>query len=422
MRAFDAQIRRYSGASHLSQLILRLAPGFKAARFAEVVAEVAGHYPILRAPIRRGLGAPRYCVDHPGALPAIEEHTGGPRTELLPKVFEARLNGLMHPAKGELLRFDIVHYDDGSADFAMTWLHMLFDGSGSEYFTTRLAEIERGARDLAALAPAEALTAASEEGLRGRGEQARAWQRTFRALAKHPPQSLAGPLRREPQRLELELTTFSPEETASITQRAGERAGFLTPMLFYLAAAIRAHDAVFLARGTRPASYVVPLPVDLRPKGGEPGVFRTRVSMLWFQALAEDVSEMDRLLDRLKRQRKERIREGSVAAGVAAMDFARFAPAHLYARMARRDFSGELCSFFFAFTDQFMPDCTSFFGAPVQNGFHAPSVPTSPGSGAIMSLRGDRLNLTHVRQRGVFREGELAIYRDRFKRDLLGQS
>ena len=65
-------------------------------------------------------------------------------------------------------------------------------------------------------------------------------------------------------------------------------------MLFYLAAAIRAHDAVFRARGVDPGAFVVPLPVNLRPKGAEGAVFRTHVSMLWFHVAAEDARRLRR--------------------------------------------------------------------------------------------------------------------------------
>ena len=172
-------------------------------------------------------------------------------------------------------------------------------------------------------------------------------------------------------------------------------------MLFYLAAAIRAHDAVFRARGVDPGSYVVPLPVNLRPKGGEGAIFRTHVSMLWFHVSPEEARDFDGLLDVLKAQRRDAIKSGLVEAGVAAMDYARYAPARIYAHMARRSFRGELCSFFFAWTDQFLPGLDAFLGAPIENAFHAPSVPPSPGSGAILSIRGERLNLTHVYQQGV---------------------
>jgi hypothetical protein len=166
---------------------------------------------------------------------------------------------------------------------------------------------------------------------------------------------------------------------------------------------------------------VIPLPVNLRPGGGEGALFRTRVSMLLFQVLPEQVKDFDALVAELKRQRRELVRAGAVENGAAAMDFARLAPSRLYAAMARRAFAGELCSFFFAFTGDFLPGLVRFVGAPIMNGFHAPSVPASPGSGAILSFRDGRLNLAHVHQRGVFEAGELAIFRDRLFADLLGE-
>ena len=104
----------------------------------------------------------------------------------------------------------------------------------------------------------------------------------------------------------------------------------------------------------------------------------------------------------------------------AAMDLARFAPTRLYSRMSRRDFGGELCSFFFAFTDEFVPDSDSFLGATIENGFHAPPVTPSPGSSVILSRRRGRLNASLVHQQGVLRPGELALLRETLVRDLVG--
>jgi hypothetical protein len=253
-----------------------------------------------------------------------------------------------------------------------------------------------------------------------RGRAARAWQGWHDAMGARPPRSLAGPLRRTPQALRYTLDSLSEEESARAVEAARTRAGFLTPMLFYLAAAMRAHHAVFRARGVDPGSYVVPLPVNLRPKGGEGAVFRTHVSLIWFQAFPEQMDDFDGLVAELKAQRVAAIRAGQIENGVHAMDFARLAPRRLYAHMARRTLGGELCSFFFAFTDAFLPGLASFFGAPIRNGFHVPPVPPSPGSCLAVSLRDQRLNLTHVHQRGVLTERELAIFRERLRADLLG--
>jgi hypothetical protein len=396
------------------------------------VADVASEVPIVRAPIRRprGVGAPVYDLERAGRapLPRVVVHAPAPpgrgaEPRPLPEAFFAALNARLDARRGELLRFDVVPSADGAAtDVALTWVHMLFDGSGSEAFVRWLDERASGKRAPGELPGGDGLGDVAPPPLgAGRGREAQRWRSHMNGIAAAPPRSLAGPLRRVRQALRYDVDTFSPEETSAVAERGREKAGFLTPMLYYLAAAIRAHAAVFRARGVEPRSFVVPLPVNLRPKGTEGALFRTHVSMLWFHVPADAVSDPDALLERLKHQRRDAIKAGLIEAGVAAMDYARFAPAPLYAHVARRSFRGELCSFFFAWTDQFLPGLASFLGAPIENGFHAPSVPPSPGSGAILSVREGRLNLTHVHQAGVLSDAERALLRERLRADLLGR-
>jgi len=437
LRAFDAETRRRNGASHLAQVVLRLGPGFDVEAFRRTLRAVVDANPILRAPLRRraGLGAPVYATGRAArcAPPPVEVHDApqARRPDALPEVLRARLNESRRPRRGELLRVDVVRYPgdpDGErgpvTDVGLTWLHMLFDGAGIEHFVTFLERCREGARSPGEVPPADRpgapplapLPASSRE----RGTLAMRWQRRMSGLAELGTRSPAGPERRVRQDLVCDLRTFSREQTADIVQRAASLAGFLTPMIFHLAAAIRAHHAVQRARGTVPGSYVVPLPVNLRPKGEDGALFRSRVSMLWFQVPAALAEDRDALLAALREQRRRAIREGQIAAGVAAMDYARFAPAPLYARMARRPLGGELCSFFFAYTDEFCPGLEHFFGAPLEAGCHVPSVPPSPGSGLVLSLHAGRLTTTHVHQRGVFAEDELARFREQLERDLAG--
>jgi hypothetical protein len=435
LRAFDGEVRRLTGASHLSQLVLRLGPGFDPERLRAALAAAVADAPILRAPIRRPrpFAVPVYDLARAASAPPprveIAKDGGAARgpdgARAIPSLFFERLNETRGIARGELLRFDVVPYDGGAAgtDVAMTWLHMLFDGAGSEAFVRWLDERFRGAVAPGVLPAGDGLGELTPPPLgAGRGRQAQAWRAHMTGMAARPPRSLAGPARRVRQALRYGLATFTAEETAAIVARAKEKAGFLTPMLYYLAAAIRAHAAVFRARGVDPGTFVVPLPVNLRPKGGEGALFRTHVSMLWFHVPAETADDFDALLEALKTQRRESIKAGLVEAGIAAMDYARFAPARLYSYMARRTFGGELCSFFFAYTDHFLPGMTSFLGAPIENAFHAPSVPASPGSGAILSIREGCLNLTHVHQAGVLSDAERALLVARLRGDLLGRA
>ena len=431
LRAFDAEVRRTAGSSHLSQLVLRLGPGFDLDGLKKLLAEVAQAQPLLRAPIRRPWGVlpPVYRTDlaEQALLPRIEVHDvadpRGNQGEAIPQVFGVRLNDRFDGRRGELLRCDVVRFDGGASgsDVAFTWLHMLFDGAGSERFVRWLDEVGRGLRRASEL-PEEAQVSgtAAFASAKARGDQALRWQARMRSFAARSPRSLAGPLARTRQQLGYELASFTPEETARIVARAKQSAGFLTPMLFYLAASLRAHHAVLRVRGVEPGSYVVPLPVNLRAKGGQGELFGTRISLVWFQVFPEQVESFSGLVSELKAQRLAAIKEGLVEAGSAAMDFARWLPRRFYAGMARRAFHGELCSFFFAYTDEFLPGMATFLGAPIRNAFHAPSVPPSPGSGVIFSLREGRLNFTHVRQAGVFSEAVLAIFGAALRADLLG--
>ncbi len=426
LRAFDDEVRRRGSASHASQLVLRLGPGFDLPAFEKQLALACGAHPILHAPIRRRfrLGPPAYRPDRARAdrLPRVDTHPIQEGTTL-PELFFSRLNERFRADRGELLRVDAVPRPSGT-DLAFTWLHMLFDGAGSEVFLEWLEAVHRGERSVTELPPDDmAVSPGLPEGLsaRERGRRATAWQAWMASMAEPRPRSLAGPLATVRQALRYDLLSLPPDETTAVAERAKQKAGFLTPMLFYLACAVRAHAAVFRARGVDPGAFVVPLPVNVRPKGSEQAIFRTRVSLLWFRVLPGQAEDLDELIAELKRQRVAAIKAGHVEGGVIAMDYARFAPMRLYAHMARRAMKGELCSFFFAFTGEFAGGLDRFFGAPIENAFHAPPVPTSPGSSAAMSLRAGRLNVSHVQQAGLLDEGERALFRETLRADLLGR-
>jgi hypothetical protein len=433
--AFDAETRRRNRANHLSQIVLRLGPGFSCDEFARVLREVVEANPILRAPIRRrsviGLAEYRLDLASRAAGPVFEQHASSAPPPgdwddpiALPDLFARRLNELHPDGRAGLLRADAVRYADGRTDLALTWLHMLFDGWGSERFLEFLEECRAGARapdavpaaDRPGAPPDVALPERSSE----RGNMAMEWQRWMNALGRLPVRSPAGPERGARQDLEIARTHLSRADSARVAQRARGLAGFLTPMIFYLGVAIRAHHAVMVKRGAVPASYVVPLPVNLRAKGSDGGIFRTRVSLLWFQAPSACADDLAGLLQLLKEQRLRAIRSGQIENGAAAMDFARYAPSRLYGKLARHALGGELCSFFFAYTGEFCPGLSQFFGAAVEDGFGVPSVPASPGSGLVLAFHAGRLGYTHVRQRDAWQPGEIDVFREQLAADLLG--
>jgi hypothetical protein len=446
LRAFDAECTSHAGASHLSQLVLRLGPGFDGERFRATLDAAARANPILRAPVVRRLLAPVpvYRTTRPGAeLPPFETHTAHAagaagwssfgRCEVYspPALFSRRLDEPMPLARGRLLRVDAVARENGGTDLAFTWAHLLFDGLGSERFVAWLAACGEGKRRVDDLSAGEGAGLKAEangggwlRGLRERGERARAWQAHLATLAAPAPRSLAGPLSRTRQAVRYEVLLLRPDATARFLARVREKAGPLTPVLFPLAAAIRAHAAVFRARGSSPGSFVVPVVANARPKGADGvarAIFRTHVSMLWLRALAGEAEDLDGLVRVLKERRLAFVRAGLLEAGLAALDFARVAPKRLYARGVRRTFGGELASFFFAYTGELLPDTERFFGAPVEGGAHVPGLPPSPGSALVFCLRDGRLGVTHAWQEGAIDAAERGLLRASLLADLVGE-
>lgn len=424
LRAFDYEARRYHGASHLAQLVLRLGPGFDLARFEARLARVMRDYPILRAAIRRPflVGMPAYHVPatSPRELPlrVVEvPQAGVSEGRAIPAVFFDRLNQRFAIERGDLLHFDIVRYGEGTAtDLAMTWAHMLFDASGSEQFVTHLAtEVDQ---------PSDGADGpqsnADGSSWRQQAQIAQRWGQRMVALGDPPPRSLAGPLRTTPLRLRYTLTTLSEADTRTVVDRSGRYAGFLTPAMFHLAAAMRVHAAVFAARGTEPEAYLVPLPVRIAAPDRSGVVIGTHVSLLWFRVLPQHLHDLGVLVEELKRQRLEQIRHRTIEETAAALDFVRLLPLRVYAYMLRRNLRGELSSFVFAFTGELASSLERIAGADILNAFHAPAVQPSPGSGLIMSIRRARLNITHVYQEGIMSDGERALLHEQLLTDLVG--
>ena len=429
LRAFDGEIRRTAGATHNSQLVLRLGPGFDVERFRAVLQRVVEANPILFAPVRRPyLALPpvyRCAAARPDSAPSVELHQREGEPGAVPELFFERLNGRFEAKRGRICRFDVVQYDGGRSgtDLAMTWLHMLFDGAGCEWFVRFLDRVARGELGPDELPETEFQAHPGVPPLPGdvRGGRAMRWQNSMKRVTHRRAHSLAGPLRRVRQALRYEVDSLDSSEVARVQARVAERVGFVAPMAYHLACAIRAHHAVYRARGLDPSSYVVPLPVDIRPKGPEPAIFRTRVSLIWFQLEPDLVGDFEALLCELKRQRRESIRKQRIQDGAIAMDFARHAPMRVYTTMARRSMRGELCSFFFAFTGRFAGGLSSFLGTELRDAFTSPSVPPSPGSAITTSLFGDRMNMLHVHQQGVFSEVERALFAERMRAELLGE-
>ncbi len=430
LRAVDRETLTHSGASHLSQLVLSVKTLPEPGTLRSFFRRLARSVPLLTARVDRpwGMGVPAYFPRRPEdrtgiAVVSFHEDEGDSPAEP-PQPFRGRLNDRFDLSEGRHFHVDILPGRE-EPRLALTWSHMLLDGVGSEEFVRLVARAWR--RWSAGDEFPDRLTDTAESPLerlvddKSWGEHlrlTRTWGRWMNDRAEPPPRSLAGGLSNTPQDLTWTRWSF-PDRGPAIRERAEQYAGAMRPMLFYLAVSLRAHHRVHRARGDAPGAYLVPVPVDMR-RGGSNPIFRTHVSFLWFQVPADVVPEFDALIDHLRRQRREMIREKVERLAGVALHTLRWMPTPFYRRMIRRPFDGEMASFFFSYTGDFLPDLESFLGGRVTDGHHVPSVPPSPGSSLIWNHRGGCLQATHVHQAGIMDESEGERFRNQIREDLVG--
>ena len=102
------------------------------------------------------------------------------------------------------------------------------------------------------------------------------------------------------------------------------------------------------------------------------------------------------------------------------IDWMRRLPAPLYRRFLRREASGQLASFYYAHTGEFLPGLREFCGGAIVDGWHVPSVPQPPGTGLFFSEREGRLTASLCWRDGVLSADEQALMLSAMRADLLG--
>ena len=298
-----------NGASHVSQLVLRLGPGFDVERFGRVIEAAARAQPLLRAPVARrfGLGPPvfRLAAAARRPMPRVESPRGAGAARGRAAAAGAVLRAperaaLAAPGRAAALRRGPLR--------------------GRRRRRRPRGELaapalrRRGQRALRALArrvlPRRAPASPSCR-IPPRPPRSRARSLRSQSAAAAPRPGRAGTTRwarvrraRSParcagrrRRCATACDSFSAQETAA---RRRQPHGVEPASSRRCCSISRPRCArtmpSFRRAASSPGSYVVPLPVNLRPKGGEGAIFRTHVSLIWFQVFPEQMEDFDGLI------------------------------------------------------------------------------------------------------------------------------
>jgi hypothetical protein len=213
---------------------------------------------------------------------------------------------------------------------------------------------------------------------------------------------------------------FRAGESARIAARAEEVTHGVFQMGWFLAATMRMHLAVLERRGETVESFQSGCAVQQRKRGSRHPIWQNQVSQLFFHLLPAELADHASAARRLNEQFSEQTRQRLDVAFAAMTRLFRRLPARLYLRMLLRNSGGHLTSFFFSHTGEFLPECRTFCGAPVEDGWHIPSVSQPPGTGVFFSQRGGKLAATISWREGSISNEELGLMRSKMREDLLG--
>jgi hypothetical protein len=164
---------------------------------------------------------------------------------------------------------------------------------------------------------------------------------------------------------------------------------------------------VWMRRGLPDVPFVLPVAIDLRPKG-EPGpTFGNMLAFHFARFKPSDTLDVPRLASALRDQMADAVREGQIDANAVAMEFLHYRPLAMIRRAIRWTSGGEAFSFNCADVMDFPPALERCFDRHVVNAYHVPAVPPRPGIGVFFNRCAGRNNLVVAWLDGVASENDV---------------
>jgi len=397
---------------HYGLTVLRLGAGFSVDAFRAAAERMAAESPIVKARLSKmpfGIPYWKWSDDGQVSFP-IRVHEAGAQWETI-------AHQVLGEESGVAIGFDVVPETNGRTTILLRWRHLLLDGKGVELF---LAEIARHA-DGPDVQP-EKTESWGPMPLRVNGwkqqlGEAEKFKDYFYELSKRKITSLGGS---KPQSGEARFCVeeFSAEESQRIRDRISSSQG-LFQIGWFLAVTMRMHHAVLQDRGETTEAFQSGCAIQERKRGARYPIWQNHLSQLFFSMKPEELGELAEAARLIQKQFTDMSRQKLDTAFAVVSRFCRHLPAWLYLRMLRRNSGGNITSFFFSHTGDFMPESKMFCGAGIEHGWHIPTVSQPPGTGVFFGQRAGKITATISWRNGVISDKELKLMRARMRADLL---
>jgi hypothetical protein len=320
-------------------------------------------------------------------------------------LLEAELNRAIDPRVEPPLRvaiFDTMIDAAGpQSALVLTWFHPLMDPRGAQNFLAHLAHLDEvdGRAPWGGAPPAFA-TEPDPRPLKERGRLGRQSQRYMRALVPDSPVSPGSGLA-HPGLIRFEQASFVGDDHGLGGVHSTRE------VCWRLALVGRTMADLWRRRGLPDVPFLVPVSVDLRPKGEPGATFGNVLAFHFARFKPSETSDVGALTQTLRDQMTEALRDGQIDASAVAMEFLKYRPVSLMLRDLPGTKTRETFSFNCADLADFPPALEKLFGRRVVNAYHAPAVLPRPGVGVFFNRCGIRNNLVVSWVEGAMREEEV---------------
>jgi hypothetical protein len=324
-------------------------------------------------------------------------------TEEFRQAIDAEINTGIDPRREPPLRFLIV---DGPPEvvgaggaLVLTWFHPLMDPRGAQNLLHHLAHLDRHAGDApwGSTVPVF-VRAADSRSFRDRGRLARKSLEYMGTLPRVQP--VSPPAKRPSGRVCFRQVSFAERDSAA------RRVRVTREFWWRLAVVGKAMRGLWEQRSVPDVPFLLPIAVDLRPKGDLGPTFGNMLAFHFARFRPSDAADVPRLASVLRDQMADAVRDGQIEANDVAMDFLQYRPLSFIRRALRRT-GGETFSFNCADVTDFPAALDRCFGRRVVNAYHVPAVPPRPGIGVFFNRCAGRSNLVVAWIEGVVSEDDV---------------
>jgi hypothetical protein len=382
-----------AGASNNTILVVRCDGPVDPDRLRRALDRLLDVCPWPAARLRRAFpwGALHWAAGARSALtpPPVRHRTATGENDLH-RLLEAELNAAIDPRREPPVRFLVIDARSDAASvtgvLVVTWFHPLMDPRGGQNLLAHLADLDAGA-DLSPWRTAASTFLAAPQRLpfRERGRMARRSLDYMRTLAPVPPASPGGAIE-SPGAVRFRQDCFVERDAGVLRARATRE------ISWRLAVVGKAMAELWSQRDLPDVPFLLPISVDLRPKGETGATFGNLLAFHFARFTRSETADVPALARALRRQMADAVRDGQIDANTVAMEFLKYRPLSTMGRVLPWTAGGEIFSFNSADLTDF-PARAGVFGRRVLNAYHVPCVLPRPGIGVFFNRCAGRNNV-----------------------------